>query len=119
MGLPPSRKVTVPVGLTVPGDTVAVNVTAWPTNEGFADDVKVVVASALTTLMMAVEALPVIETAVPAPLSKVPVMLLVAFIWLPVATAVTRSEKEHDPDPASPNPERLIMLPPACAVTVA
>src|SRR5205085_1373565 len=72
----------------------------------------------LATVIVAVEALPVIETAVPAPLSNIPVILPVVLTWLPVATAVTSSEKEHDPEPARPNPERLMMLPPACAVTV-
>ena len=38
----PSSKVTVPVGVPLPGDTatiVAVKVTAWPETEGFADEV--------------------------------------------------------------------------------
>ena len=52
MGLPPSRKVTVPVGVPVPGgtgETVAVKVTDWPKIEGFCDEITVVVLSALLT----------------------------------------------------------------------
>ena len=51
-GLPPSRKVTVPVGVPAPGatgETVAVKVTDWPNTEGFADEVTVVAVSALLT----------------------------------------------------------------------
>ena len=45
MGLPPSRNVTVPVGVPAPGAirvSVAVKVTDWPETEGFADEVTVV-----------------------------------------------------------------------------
>ena len=40
-GTPSTRKTTVPVGVPDPGgvaETVAVNVTAWPNTDGFADD---------------------------------------------------------------------------------
>src|SRR5262249_57923936 len=45
MGEPPSRKVTVPVGVPVPGATgatVALKVTRWPKTEGLAEEVTVV-----------------------------------------------------------------------------
>jgi len=35
----PALKVTIPVGVTVDDVIEAVNVTAWPAEEGFADDV--------------------------------------------------------------------------------
>ena len=61
----PSRKVTVPVGLDPV--TVAVNVTACPAVDGFADEVSVVVVCALLTVteaagsvqLVAIAALPV------------------------------------------------------------
>ena len=37
----PSRIVTLPVGVPDGAETVAVNVTAWPTADGFTDDVRV------------------------------------------------------------------------------
>jgi len=48
----PSRKFTVPVGLTtvVLPVTVAVKVTLWPKTDGFADDARVVVVVALPTV---------------------------------------------------------------------
>ena len=64
IGLPPSRKVTNPVGVPVPGGTavtVAVNVTGWPTTEGFTDDVTVVAVLALLTTC----GFPVIEPVLP------------------------------------------------------
>ena len=63
--LPPSRETgdpkfvpsmwncTLPVGAPAPGDTgatVAVNVTPWPKREGFADEVRTIVVSALPTV---------------------------------------------------------------------
>ena len=45
-GLPPSRNVTVPVGVPAPGatgETVAVKVTDWPKTDGLADEVMPVV----------------------------------------------------------------------------
>jgi hypothetical protein len=49
----PLRKVTVPVGVPAPGAvtvTVAVNVTACPTADGFCDEANVVVVLALLTV---------------------------------------------------------------------
>jgi hypothetical protein len=49
----PSRNVTVPVGVPVPGGftvTVAVNVTDWPKTDGLAEDATVVVVAAPPTL---------------------------------------------------------------------
>ena len=48
--LPPSAKVTVPVGGVVPdtGATVAVNVTDWPALDGFCEDVSMVVVALWT-----------------------------------------------------------------------
>ena len=50
--LPPSRNVTIPVGVPVPGalaESVAVNVIDCPNVDGFADDVMAAVVSALFT----------------------------------------------------------------------
>ena len=61
MGLPPSRNVTVPVGVPAPGataETVAVNVTDWPNTDGFTDEITAVVVSAFTTVRGAVEVFP-------------------------------------------------------------
>jgi len=52
MGLPPSKNVTVPVGVPDPGatgETVAVNVTGCPAVDGFSDEVTVVVVFVLLT----------------------------------------------------------------------
>lgn len=52
IGLPPSRKVTVPVGVPAPGATAAttaVKVTDWPTALGLTEDVTEVVVLALLT----------------------------------------------------------------------
>lgn len=52
MELPPSRNVTVPVGVPVAGKvaaTVAVKVTDWPNAEGFCEEVTVVVELPLFT----------------------------------------------------------------------
>ena len=49
----PSLKVTVPVGVPLPGaaaETVAVKVTDWPKTDGFADDVTVVVVASFVTV---------------------------------------------------------------------
>jgi hypothetical protein len=49
----PSRNMTVPVGVPVPGGftvTVAVKVTDWPKTDGLGDDVSVVVVAAPPTL---------------------------------------------------------------------
>jgi hypothetical protein len=55
----PSRKVTVPVGVPTPGETaltVAVNVTAWPDDDGFTEEVTVLELLALLTVwVMAAE----------------------------------------------------------------
>ena len=53
MGVVPSRKVTWPVGVPVPGKvtiTVAVNVTGWPNTDGFTELVTAVVVLALLTV---------------------------------------------------------------------
>ena len=59
--VPPSMKVTVPVGVPAPGPpaaTVAVKVTAWPKGDGFAEDRHVVVVAAwFTTGLRALEVL--------------------------------------------------------------
>src|SRR5439155_1301539 len=59
----PSKNVTVPVGVPLPGAvafTVAVNVTACPTTAGFADDATVVVVDALPMVWLsAADVLPV------------------------------------------------------------
>src|SRR5712691_7427873 len=58
---PPSRKVTVPVGVPLPGGfavTVAVKVTLWPTTEGLTDEPsEVVVGSWFTVWVSGAEVL--------------------------------------------------------------
>ena len=64
IGLPPSRNVTDPVGVPVPGATavtVAVNVTDWPKTEGFSDEVTAVAVLPLLTTC----GFPVIEPVLP------------------------------------------------------
>src|SRR5437870_5300381 len=54
MVVAPSRKLIVPVGVGVADTwvTVAVNVTDWPYEDGFSDDVTVVVVSAVSTVIV-------------------------------------------------------------------
>jgi hypothetical protein len=64
IGPPPSRNVTVPVGVPAPGGTaatVAVKVTDWPKTEGFTDEVTAVSVLALLTTC----GLPVSEPVLP------------------------------------------------------
>lgn len=54
----PSLKVTVPVGVPLPGEfalTVAVKVTDWPETDGFAEDVTDVVVSSVLTVCVKAE----------------------------------------------------------------
>ena len=63
----PSLKVTVPVGLPLPGATaltVAVKVTDWPNAEGFAEEASVVVVLALLTVC---ETVPLLGSKVESP----------------------------------------------------
>jgi hypothetical protein len=79
----PSWMVTVPVGRTVVGSTgltVAGNVTGWPKNEGLADEVNVVLVSALVTvweLTVCVKATEVLGVKFGLPLS------VAVRVWLP------------------------------------
>jgi len=55
MGTPLSLKITLPVGVPVPGftaATVAVNITHWPKTDGLADALTDIVVLALSTLWM-------------------------------------------------------------------
>src|SRR5437762_1842901 len=67
-GVPPSVKVTVPVGVPAPPLTVAVNVTAWPDSDGFSDEARAVDVAAgwpgLTTWVRTAELL---AASVPSP----------------------------------------------------
>jgi hypothetical protein len=57
----PSVKVTVPLGVPVPGATaaaVAVKVTVWPTYEGLGEELTVVLLEALFTTWGLAESLP-------------------------------------------------------------
>src|SRR5215472_7917688 len=70
MGVPPSRKVTVPTGVPDPGataDTVAVKVTDWPKTDGFTDEVTVVVVLALLTTCGFVSRFPVLPSRLSSP----------------------------------------------------
>src|ERR1700752_419363 len=87
MGLPPSRNVTVPVGVPLPGatgETVAVKVTDWPNTDGFVDEVTVVLVSAFTTVRGAVEVLPA-----PAVVSLAATLLFAAPVFVPCTLAET------------------------------
>ncbi len=56
--LEPSLKVTVPVGVPLPGapaETVAVKVTDWPKTDGFADDVTEVPVASLVTVSVRID----------------------------------------------------------------
>ena len=54
--IPPFLKVTVPVGVPEVADfTVAVNVTDWLNDDGFTDEVRLVVLPALFTVCVSVE----------------------------------------------------------------
>ena len=50
----PSRNVTVPVGAAPLDEIVAVNVTDWPTRDGFTDDVTPTVLAATFTFCVVV-----------------------------------------------------------------
>src|SRR5579863_3608931 len=107
MELPPSRNVTVPVGVPVPGataETVAVKVTDWPKTEGFTDDVTVVDVLALTIVRFAVAVLPI-----PAMVSLTVTLLLAA----PTVTPCTSAETVHEAPGARLAPERLTEPDPA------
>ena len=47
--VPPSVKLTVPVGVPEPAVTVAENVTGWPDIDGFRDDASDVIVATLAT----------------------------------------------------------------------
>jgi hypothetical protein len=82
--LPPSRKVTVPVGVPAPGntgETVAVKVTGCPNTDGFGDEVKVVLVSALLTTW----GFPLNEPVLP--LKLVLALYDVVMVWLPTVKA--------------------------------
>lgn len=69
MALPPSRKVTVPVGVPAPGataETVAVKVTDWPKTEGLGDEARAIAVLALFTTC----GLPVNEPLLPSKLAS-------------------------------------------------
>ena len=70
MELPPSRNVTVPVAVPVPGatgETVAVKVTDWPMIDGFCDEVTLVVVLALLTTCGFPVSEPVLPLKLPSP----------------------------------------------------
>ena len=70
IGLPPSRNVTVPVGVPAPGatgETVAVNVTDWPNTDGLTEEVTVVLVSALLTTCGLPVSDPVLPLKLPSP----------------------------------------------------
>jgi hypothetical protein len=67
-GAPLSLKVTVPVGVPAPGATVAtvaVKATAWPDDDGFTEDVTVVVVDAWFTTWLSVEEVLVLKFVLP------------------------------------------------------
>jgi hypothetical protein len=53
----PALNVTVPVGMVVPCEIVAVSVTDWPNTDGFAEEVTTVVVPFSTTSVSALDAL--------------------------------------------------------------
>jgi hypothetical protein len=50
IGVAPSRNCTVPVGVPLAPDTVAVKVTDWPLVDGFAEEVRATVATAASAI---------------------------------------------------------------------
>ena len=112
-GLPPSRKVTVPVGVPVAGatgDTVAEKVTDWPKTEGFCDEVTAVVVFPLTTVTLA-EAVPPVPPSVD---DTAPVVLFLT----PAVPPVTFTLNVHEVLAASVAPDKLTRLVPCVAVMV-
>ena len=110
MGLPPSRNVTVPVGVPAPGatgETVAVKVTDWPKTDGFADEVTAVVVSALVIVTSAIEVLPV-----PAVVSATVTLLLAA----PTAAPCTLRETMQLAEGARVAPDKDTVPEPLVAV---
>lgn len=70
IAMPPSRNVTVPVGVPVPGATgaaVAVKVTDCPEMEGFTEEVTVVAVPALLTTCGLPASEPVLPLKLPSP----------------------------------------------------
>ena len=70
-GIPPSLKMTVPVGVPEPGAAalaVAVKVTVWPDTDGLAEEVTAVVVLALLTVWVNGEAVLLLALKLPSPL---------------------------------------------------
>ena len=109
---PPSRKVTVPVGVPTPGanaDTVAVNVTDWPNTDGFTEEVTVVVVSALITEMLAFAVV-----LVPPVDDEAETLLFV----VPTAVPLTFTVTAHDEPGVRFAPDKLTLEDPFTAVAV-
>lgn len=110
IGLPPSRNVTVPVGVPAPDETVAVKVTDCPKTEGLLLEATVVEVLAWLTVSEA-------EAVLPAPLS-LEVIVPVVLFCIPALMPVTFTAKLHPPVAAKAAPERLMLFEPAAAVMV-
>jgi len=103
--VPPSLKVTVPVGETPV--TVAVNVTDCPKLLGFCDEVSVTLVVLWPTVSVAVAVFP---------LPTLDVTALVVFTLEPALVPFTLTEKVHEAPAASVAPESATELLPAGAV---
>jgi len=109
---PPSRNVTVPLGVPVPGataDTVAVNVTDWPNTDGLIVEVTVVAVSALITEML------VVAGVLLPPLVDVATTLL---LIVPTAVLTTFTDTVQELFAATFAPDRLTLEDPFTAVAV-
>ena len=112
IAVPPSKNVTVPVGVPEAPVTVAVNVTACPTELGLTEDesvVEVVVAGA-PTVRVAVAVLPL------PPSLEVTADVVLTFV--PAVVPVKLIENVQEAFAARVAPDKLALLPPAVAEMV-
>jgi hypothetical protein len=113
IAVPPSKNVTVPVGVPEAPVTVAVNVTACPTELGLTEDesvVEVVVGAGAPTVRVAVAVLPL------PPSLEVTADVVLTFV--PAVGPVTLIENVQEAFAASVAPDKLALLPPAVAAIV-
>src|SRR5712691_8943118 len=129
MGLPPSRKVTIPVGVPTAGGTpvtVAVKVTGCPKTDGFCEEVTVVVVLPFATVITAVEVLPVpavvsvtvtLLLTVPAP---VPCTVTETVQLAPAARLAPERDTDEEPSAAVAVPlQVLLRFPGVATISVA
>src|SRR5579859_5329949 len=129
IGLPPSRKVTVPVGVPTAGGTpatVAVKVTDCPKTDGFCDEVTVVVVLPGATVITAVEVLPVpVVVSVTVTLlftvpARVPCTVTETVQLAPATRLAPDRDTDEEPSAAVAVPvQELLRLPGVATISVA